>query len=116
MKRLILAALVLTTPAWAVAPADDLPVLADQMQRDALMLLHPDIVNLCSDWQTSGGCNIVIGIDAGLSLSANAAGNILVGNGVDVPDPNAKGFVNIANTLCFWRTTGERVSCPKIGD
>lgn len=74
-----------------------------------------------------GWCNIMIGQGASLSMTGaehmitigrcagasvqNARRAILIGDYTSAPE-GSNGFVNIANKLCFWRYTGERVDCP----
>jgi hypothetical protein len=51
-----------------------------------------------------------IGKCSGASLH-NAARDLLIGDYTAAPS-GKDGFVNIGNHLCFWRDTGERVTCP----
>lgn len=58
-----------------------------------------------------GSENVLIGNCSGyLSLTTQSRA-LLLGNRTAAP-PKGNGFVNIANKLCFWRDTGERVACP----
>jgi hypothetical protein len=54
---------------------------------------------------------IVIGMCAGWHVTTGKR-NILIGDYTATPTPGTNDFINIANKLCFWRTTGERVACP----
>lgn len=74
------------------------------------------------------GCDVAIGwhalemITTGYRIYAfgrwsgasaiGASRSILLGDCTALPDPNAAGFVNIDNRLCFWRDTAEQVACP----
>ena len=53
--------------------------------------------------------DIIIGNGADIAIDNNHT--ILFGNCTSAP-PHADGFVNIANKLCFWRTSGEITECP----
>jgi hypothetical protein len=59
----------------------------------------------------SGGCTVIVGKCAGMTQTSGGR-NILLGDYTALPKPDTSGFVNIANRLCFWRDTGERVACP----
>lgn len=39
-------------------------------------------------------------------------GNILIGAGTAAPDWHVNNFVNIGNTICFWRDTLKVAKCP----
>lgn len=58
---------------------------------------------------SSGSDDVVIGRCSCVNLLGS--GNLLLGDYTGTPS-GASGFVNIANKLCFWRMTGERVACP----
>ena len=58
----------------------------------------------------SQSCDVFLGYRAGWTNLGSR--NILVGKCTATPTPDTSNFVNIANKLCFWRTSGERVVCP----
>jgi hypothetical protein len=75
-------------------------------------------ISLGAGVNMTGQHNIVLGAGAG-NILEDGKDNILVGVCTAAPTPHSaaptphsSGFVNIANKLCFWRTTGERVACP----
>lgn len=58
----------------------------------------------------TGTWNVAVGLCSGSSLTGQSR-SLLLGDRTAAP-PKGDGFVNIANKLCFWRDTGERVACP----
>lgn len=109
LAPLLLALLAARAPIGAHLAEPDMPALAEHIENDINSITStPE----CRHWRESGGCNIVVGLHAGWFLNGNAAGNFLVGDFTSTPTPDAKGFVNLANVICFWRDQGERVPCP----
>ena len=108
MRKLILAAAFVTASTGAMA--DNVTALSPAQLRDAAadidLTLHA--AGLLAANQTY---SVFIGIGAGRSAGTGTR-NILVGSCTALPTPDTSGFVNIAGKLCFWRDTGEQVSCP----
>lgn len=67
------------------------------------------------DGQITGADNVFVGMCVmNIKKWPHVPGsrNILVGNYTSMPTASTNDFVNIANRLCFWRDTGQRVDCP----
>jgi hypothetical protein len=119
------------------AMADDntaeLMALAPQIESAVKDNLFPSIGHLdpCAPGATmfdaTNACNVAVGIGAmefattlahsifigrcsGHSVTTGSH-DLLIGDYTSMPD-GAVGFVNIANKLCFWRDSGDRVACP----
>lgn len=60
----------------------------------------------------TGTYNVWIGLGAGCDI-VDSSRTILLGAFTTAP-PHANGFVNIANSLCFWRDTLQRAECPPL--
>ena len=61
-------------------------------------------------YATTMNHTIAVGRCAGASLTTESR-DLLIGDYTAAPR-GQDGFVNIANKLCFWRDSGERVACP----
>lgn len=61
----------------------------------------------------NGKRDLFLGAKSGLHVT-DGSDDVLVGTCTNTPTPHTSGFVNIANRLCFWRDSGERVACPPL--
>lgn len=129
--RLILTAIAAMTIGAAHAQtAEELKAIPDQVwQAMADGFRGVDgLPTRCSGNPAPFACNVGVGIDAMLNLTTgqrnvflgayagksveDGSDDVLVGACTATPTPRTSGFVNIANKLCFWRESGERVDCP----
>jgi hypothetical protein len=121
MKRLILIGLLVAGPAMAQTPTQEAYTSVSKALDE--VILSPGTMRGCetpSQWTNPGSCNVVVGLSAGTRTDwghTNAAGDILIGTGAELPYADAVGFVNIGNVFCGWRgdTDSEftQVKCPE---
>jgi hypothetical protein len=124
MRNLILTAAFVAMCGGALAqPPTELIATADSVRPSLIEAMKPYMdktptieqsvcvgIDACRDL-TLGKGNTVAGAYSGRHLQ-DGDWNVLVGACTATPTPSTSNFVNIANKLCFWRDTGQRVACP----